>query len=58
MAKKFECKDTGMQCEFSAEAESEEELMPKILEHTKSAHNMEHIDEPTMAKLRASIKDA
>lgn len=58
MAKKFECKDTGMQCEFSVEAESEEELMPKILEHAKSAHNIEQMDEPTKAKMRALIKDA
>ncbi len=58
MAKKFACRDIGLECDFEAESESREELMQKIAEHAKSAHGMEQIDEATMAKVEAAIKDA
>ena len=34
----FVCKDTGMDCTFTATAPTEAELMKKIAEHAKSAH--------------------
>lgn len=58
MTKKFACRDIGLNCEFSAEAESEEELMPKVSEHARTAHDMAQIDEPTMAKIKAAIEEA
>ncbi len=57
MAKTFACKDIGLECDFKADAESEEELMQKIAEHAKAAHDMEQIDEGTMEKVKAAIKD-
>jgi len=58
VVKRFACKDIGMQCGFNAEAASEEELMPKIANHARAAHNMAQMDEQTMAKIRAAIKEA
>ncbi len=57
MTKKFACRDIGIECDFTAEAASTEELVPKIAEHAKTAHNMEQIDEATMAKINAAIKE-
>ena len=57
MTKKYACKSIGMDCAFSAEAESEEQLMAKISEHAKTAHGMAQIDEPTMAKIKAAITE-
>lgn len=57
MTKKFACKDIGLECGFTAEAASIEELMPKIAEHAKTAHNMEQIDESTKAKVLAAVKE-
>ena len=57
MAKKFACRSIGLECAFSAEAESEEQLMAKISEHARTAHSMAQIDEPTMAKIRAAITE-
>jgi Predicted small metal-binding protein len=37
----FACKDIGMDCGFTATASSEEELMAKIAEHARTAHNMQ-----------------
>ena len=58
MAKIFACKDIGMACEFQARAENEQELLAKIAEHAKTAHNMQQIDAVTQAKVRSAIKDA
>jgi predicted small metal-binding protein len=58
MTKKFACRDIGLECSFSAEAASAEELMPKIAEHAKAVHSMAQMDEPMKAKVAAAIKDA
>ncbi len=58
MAKKFACKDIGLSCGFEARADSEDELMGKIAEHARKAHNMQSIDAATMSKVKAAIKEA
>ncbi len=58
MAKKFACKDIGLSCGFEARADSEDELMGKIAEHARTAHNMQSIDAATMSKIKAAIKEA
>lgn len=58
MVKRFACRDIGMNCDFVAQAETEEELMPKIADHARQAHSMQEIDAGTMAKVKAAIKDA
>ncbi len=58
MAKKFACKDIGISCGFEARANSETELMGKIASHAKKAHGMSAIDQATMAKVKAAIKEA
>ena len=56
MAKQFACRDIGMECEFTARAETDEELMSQIKEHAKTAHNMAKIDAKTMKRMKAAIK--
>jgi len=57
MAKyEFACKDIGMQCGFSAEAKSQDELMQKIAQHAKEAHNMTEIPPETLQKVKGAIK--
>ncbi len=58
MAKKFNCRDIGMDCSFSAKAANESDLMEKIKVHAKSAHNMQTIDAATMSKIKKAIKEA
>ena len=57
MTKKYACKSIGMDCTFTAEAESEEQLMAKVAEHARTVHSMAQIDEPTMAKIKAAITE-
>lgn len=55
--KKFECKSLGSACQFSASAESAEEVVAKAEEHMASAHNMQRGEE-TKAKARAVLTEA
>ncbi len=52
------CKDVGVDCDFKAEAQTEEELLKKIAQHAKEAHNMSSIDAATLAKVKSAIKTA
>lgn len=57
MTYKFSCRDTGLDCDFKAEAETMDELMPKIAEHGKQAHDMAEISDETMQKVKAAITE-
>lgn len=57
MAKVLRCRDLGMDCDFVARAETEEELLQKAAEHAAAEHNMTEISEEVLAKVRAAIRD-
>lgn len=57
MGKEFICKDMGMDCDTVLHGETEEILMPKIVEHVKEAHNITEIDEATAQKVQSVIHD-
>ena len=57
MAKRFACRDIGLECDFRAESESREELMSKIAEHARTAHNMAQIDKATRNKINQAIEE-
>jgi len=50
------CKDVGVDCSFTAEAPTEEELLKKVAQHAKDAHGMTSIDAATLAKVKGAIK--
>ncbi len=57
MAKIIRCKDVGMDCDFEARAETEEELLKKVAEHAGAIHDMTEISEEVLTKVRAAIQD-
>jgi len=57
MAKVFRCRDVGMDCDFEARAETEEEILKKAAEHAKTVHNMKEIPKEVLAKVRAAIRN-
>ncbi len=54
---RFECKDTGMNCNWVGEAPTVEELMQKIAEHAKHDHGMEEIPPEMVEQIKKLIKD-
>ncbi|HZD33444.1 MAG TPA: DUF1059 domain-containing protein [Candidatus Angelobacter sp.] len=58
MAKSISCKDVGMVgCDFTAQADSMEELMQAAAAHAKEAHGMDSIPPELMPMVRAAIRD-
>ena len=57
MAKVLRCRDVGMDCDFVARAETEEEILKKVAEHAQTVHNMDEIPEDVLAKVRSVIRD-
>ena len=56
MTFKIGCKDVGVDCSFTAEGATEEELLKKVAQHAKDAHGMTSIDAAILAKVKGTIK--
>lgn len=54
MSKRMRCADVGMDCDFAAMADTEEELLQLVREHASRVHG---IDEVT-PELRQKVLDA
>lgn len=57
MSKVVSCREVGVDCDFEARGETEQEILQKCAEHAKSAHGMDEIPPELAAKVRASIRD-
>lgn len=57
MAKVLRCSDIGLDCDFVARAETEEEILQQCAEHAAATHDMKEIPEDVLVKVRAVIHD-
>lgn len=57
MAKTLSCRDAGVDCDFVARGETEEEIFRQCAKHGKEAHGMEVIPEDLRAKMRGFIRE-
>jgi len=57
MAKILSCKDVGVSCEWSACAETEDELMRMASEHAQQDHGMSEIPPDIAEKARNAIRE-
>jgi predicted small metal-binding protein len=57
MAKELCCGDVIPGCDHVMRAETEEEVLAKGADHARAAHGIEEIDEATMEKVKAAIRD-
>lgn len=57
MAKMLKCRDAGVDCDFEARAETEQELLLKCADHAKTAHGLNEIPPELATKVRAAIRD-
>jgi len=51
------CKDVGMDCQFEATAETEDELIKKVAEHVAEVHGMKTISAEMIDKVKRAIKE-
>lgn len=57
MSKVLSCREVGMDCDFEARGENEQEIMSKAAEHAKKDHGIESIPAELAAKVRSAIRD-
>ena len=57
MTKSISCHDAGKDCEWSANAPTEAELMLKIEEHVKAEHKEIELTPENIANIKTLIKE-
>jgi predicted small metal-binding protein len=57
MAKILRCRDIGMDCNFVAQADTEEEILQQAATHAGMVHNMPEIPAEVMTAVRMAIRD-
>lgn len=54
----FACSDVGYQCDWRADAASEDDLLRKVEEHGREAHNFQQLSQQKRFKIRNNIQRA
>ncbi len=57
MAKVIRCKEAGMDCDFVARGQSDDEVMRVAAEHGKQKHGMAQITPDLQQKIRSLIRN-
>jgi predicted small metal-binding protein len=57
MAKSISCKDVGMNCDFTATADTMDELLQAAAAHAREAHGLDTIPPELMPMVRAAVRD-
>ena len=57
MTKSISCSDAGSDCGWSATAETEEDLMKKVVQHAHEEHKDMEITPEVVAKIKSIIKE-
>ena len=57
MTKVITCRDVGVDCDFVARGQTEEEILAQCAEHARSAHGMNELPPDLAEKVRSSIRD-
>lgn len=57
MAKELRCADVGMDCDFVTKAESQEELMSKVVQHAAEVHGITEITPELAQKVNEVVRD-
>jgi predicted small metal-binding protein len=57
MTKIVRCRDVGVDCDFEARGQTDEEIMQKCANHARSAHGMDEISADMIAKVKAAIHE-
>jgi predicted small metal-binding protein len=57
MTKVISCRDVGMDCDFEARGETDQEVLRQCAEHARKEHGMERIPAELAAKVKAAMRD-
>ena len=57
MPKVVRCRDVGVDCDFVARGETEEDVLRQCAEHGRREHNMKELPAELAVKVRSAIRD-
>jgi len=57
MSKVVSCRDVGMDCDFVAKGETEQDILQQAAEHARKEHGMTEIPAELADKVRGAIRD-
>ena len=57
MSKVMKCRTVGLDCDFIARGENDEQVMAKVAEHARKDHGMQTIPEDVVTKVKAAIHE-
>ena len=57
MAKVVRCRDVGVDCDFVARGETEQDVLNACAEHGRTAHGIETLPQELVEKVRAAIHE-
>lgn len=57
MTKVLRCRDVGVDCDFEARGQTEQEILKKTQEHARKDHGMDEIPADLAVKLKSAIRD-
>lgn len=55
--KVIRCRDVGVDCDFEARGQTEQELLQKCSEHARSAHGMQELPSELVRKVKAAMRE-
>jgi len=57
MTKVLTCREVGMDCDFVARGDNEEQIMAQAANHARKDHGLDSIPPEVMEKVKAAIHD-
>jgi predicted small metal-binding protein len=51
------CRDVGVNCDFEARGQTEQEVMQQLSDHARSGHGMQEIPAELVTKVKAAIHE-
>ena len=57
MSKVLKCREVGLDCDFEARGETQQEVLVKAAEHARKDHGLAEIPTELMAKVQSSVHD-
>jgi predicted small metal-binding protein len=57
MSKAVSCRDVGVDCDFVAKGETEQDILQQCAEHARKEHDMTELAADLAVKIRAAIRD-
>jgi len=58
MSKIVSCREVGVDCDFVAKGETEQEVLQECAEHARKEHGMTELPADLAEKVRGAIRDA